>query len=175
MVDSPSEWSGSHDASTVRSSVDGNSDYQSALDETHATGSEDFPCRAFHPFTFPRDGHEPHDGALGSSEFPAKSVVTEWGGVDVMGPWLRIRENDTLVLGNCTVHWTAECSLHRGEPFPLTRCYCVDKLHKCFHYDVDDAFCLHANCRCSENIDVVAGRIWPVVVMCRWCSPFPVA
>ena len=144
------------------------------LDETQATGSEDFPCRAFHPLTFPRDGHAPHEGALGSEDFPAKAVVTEWGGVDAMGPWLRVRETDTLVLDGSTVHWTAQCSLLRRQPWPLTLWYCVDKLHKCFHYDVDDAFCLHTNSRCSENGDVLVGRIWPVVVMCRWCAPFPV-
>ena len=119
MVDSPSEWSSSNETSTVQSSDDGNSDFQGVLAETHATGSEDFPCRAYHPLTFPRDRHEPHDGALGSNEFPAKPEVTVWGGVDALGPWLRARESDILVLGNCTVHWTAQCSLLRGRPFPL--------------------------------------------------------
>ena len=35
-------------------------------------GSKDSPCRAFHPLTFPRDGHEPYHGALGSQDFPLK-------------------------------------------------------------------------------------------------------
>ena len=106
-------------------------------------------------------------------EFPVKPVVAEWGGVDVMGPWLRVRDTDRLLLCERTVHWSAACPFLQRGAFSLTPCYCVDKLHKCFHYDVDDNFCLHVNSRCSENVDIAAGWIWPVVVMCRWCCPFP--
>ena len=41
--------------------------------------------------TFPRDGHLPSHDATGCDEFPAKPAVTEWGGVDEMGPWLRVK------------------------------------------------------------------------------------
>ena len=57
--------------------------------------------------------------------------------------------------------------------YPLRMCYCVTKLHRCFHYDVDSDFVLHSNCRCSENVDVATDKFWPVVTMCRPCSPFP--
>ena len=55
----------------------------------------------------------------------------------------------------------------------LRMCYCVNKLRRCFHYDVDSDFVLHSNCRCSENVDVDTDKVWPVVIMCRRCSPFP--
>ena len=78
LLRSPSRLSDSRASSTLNSSVDASSFDQFPLEETTARGSDDFPCRVFHPVTFPRDGHVPHDGALGSSEFPAKPAVTEW-------------------------------------------------------------------------------------------------
>ena len=156
------------------------SEYESSWDplllsETDARGSDECPCRAYHPLTFPRDGHLPSHDATGSDEFPVKPVVTEWEGLDEMGPWLRVKDTDRLLLGDRTVHWSPDCPFLSGRSFGLTQCYCADKLHKCFHYDVDDNFCLHGNSRCHENVDVVAGVVWPVVVMCRWCCPFPVS
>ena len=74
--------------------MDGSSLDQCPLDETNA----------LHPVTFPRDGHLPHDGALGSSEFPAKPAVTEWRGLDEMEPWLRVRDADCLLQCDRTVH-----------------------------------------------------------------------
>ena len=156
----------------------GSSAYESSWDplllsETDARGSDESPCRAYHPMTFPRDGHVPSDDAIGSDEFPAKPAVTAWGGVDEMGPWLRVRDTDSLLYCDRTVHWSPECPLLSGRSFRLTQCYCADKLHRCFHYDVDDTFCLHGNSRCNENVDIATGVVWPVVVMCRWCCPFP--
>ena len=119
------------------------------LSETDARGSDESPCRAYHPMTFPRDGHLPCSDAIGSGEFPAKPAVTVWGGVDEMGPWLRVRDTDCLLLCDRTVHWSSACPLIPGRSFRLMQCYCVDKLHRCFHYDVDDTFCLHGNSRCS--------------------------
>ena len=161
--------------STVHSSVYESSWDPLLLSETDARGSDESPCRAYHPMTFPRDGHLPSHDATGSDEFPAKSVVTEWEGLDEMGPWLRVKDTDRLLLGDRTVHWSPDCPFLSSRSFCLTQCYCADKLHKCFHYDVDDNFCLHGNSRCHENVDVAAGVVWPVVVMCRWCCPFPVS
>ncbi len=95
------------------------------------------------------------------------------GGVDVMGPWLRLRSEDVLHLLQRIIHMNPECSLITRIPFRLDPCYCVDKLHKRFHYEVDDNFCLHAGSRCSENVDIATGEHWPAVVMCRQCCPFP--
>ena len=161
--------------STVHSS-----EYESSWDplllsETGASGSDDSPCRAFHPLTYPRDGRLPSHDATGSDDFPAKPVVTMWEGIDEMGPWLRVKDTDRLFLGDRTVHWSPNCPFLSGRSFGLTQCYCADKLHKCFHYDVDNNFCLHGNSRCNGNVDVVAGVVWPVVVMCRRCCPFPVS
>ena len=75
------------------------------------------------------------------------------------------------------VYLSFEC-YHVGYTVPVARvtslrmCYCVTKLHRCFHYDVDSDFVLHSNCRCSENVDVATDKFWPVVTMCRRCSPF---
>ena len=157
------------DAATPPPSTVHSSEYESSWDplllsETGASGSDDSPCR-----------HLPSHDATGSDEFPAKPVVTEWEGLDEMGPWLRVKDTDRLLLGNRTVHWSPDCPFLSGRSFGLTQCYCADKLHKCFHYDVDDNFCLHGNSRCHGNVDVVAGVVWPVVVMCRRCCPFPVS
>ena len=143
------------------------------LAETVARGSDDSPCRAYYPLTHPRDGHEPHDGALSSGEFPPKLDVPERGGVDDMGTWLRIRPTDSLILARRMVHMSTRCPFLSRASSSLTLCYCVDKLHRCFHYDVDDNYCLHVNSRCSENVGMHTGWIWPVVIMCRWCCPFP--
>ena len=76
----------SHTTSTlVSSGVVSNSDL-GPLEETAARGSGDSPCRSLFPLTHPRDGHEPHEEAVGSDAFPSKPAITEWGGVDVMGP-----------------------------------------------------------------------------------------
>ena len=60
------------------------------LAETAARGSDDSPCRAYYPLTHPRDGHEPHDGALSSGEFPPKLAAAEmwmtWGLSCVFAP-----------------------------------------------------------------------------------------
>ena len=53
-----------------------------------------------------------------------------------MGPWLRVKDTDRLLLCDRTVHWSPECPLLSGRSFRLTQCYCADKLHRCFHYDV---------------------------------------
>ena len=160
---------------------DGGSDFangpegQEVLEETAASGSKDSPCRAFHPLTFPRDGHEPHHGALGSQDFPLKQEDTLTVGTDVMGPWVRVRSNEVLHLSQQIVHMNPACSIISRTPYCLTSCYCVDKLHKRFHYEVDTNFCLHVSSRCSENVDLSTGERWPAVVMCRQCCPFPVA
>ena len=78
-----------------------------------------------------------------------------------------------LLLAHLTVHMDPECLLITRRTYPLRLCYCVTKLHRCFHYDVDSDFVLHSNCRCSENVDVATDKFWPVVTMCRRCSPFP--
>ena len=72
----------------------------------------------------------------------------------------------------CPIHTDSLCNITR-RTYPLRLCYCVTKLHRCFHYDVDSDFVLHSNCRCSENVDVATDKFWPVVTMCRRCSPFP--
>ena len=61
------------------------------------------------------------------------------------------RDMTATVLSNAAL----EKKKNRGSS-SLTLCYCVGKLHRCFHYDVD----MHM------------GWIWPVVIMCRWCCPF---
>ncbi len=143
------------------------------LDETTASGSKCTPCRAFHPPTFPRDGHEPYPGALGSQDFPIKQDSAEMVATDVMVPWVRVKADDALYLSHQIVHMNPACSILCRAPYCLTTCYCVDKLHKRFHYEVDTNYCLHVNSRCSENIDIVTGKCWPAVVMCRQCCPFP--
>ena len=153
---SPSESDVSRATSTLDSSVAASTLDMGSLTETNASGSDGSPCRSFHLVTFPQDGHLPHEGALSSGEFPAKPVVAECGGV---GPWLRVRDTDRLLLCDRTVHWSAECPFLQRATFSLTLCYCVDKLHKCFHCDVDDNFSLHVNSRCSENVDIAAGWI----------------
>ena len=146
---------------------------QEVLEETDARGSKDSPCRAVHLLTFPRDGQEPHKGALGSSDFPPKEEVTSPVGTDVMGPWVRLQANDVLHLCRDIVHMNPACSIISHTPYCLTSCYCVDKLHKRFHYEVDTNFCLHMSSWCNENVDHVTGERWPAVVMCRHCCPFP--
>ena len=146
---------------------------QGVLEETDASGSKDLPCRAVHPLTFPRDGHEPHKGALGSRDFPPKEDNTSPAGTDVMGPWVRLQANDVLHLSRDIVHMNPACSIISHTPYCLTSCYCVDKLHKRFHYEVDTNFCLHMSSWCNENVDHVTGERWPAVVMCRQCCPFP--
>ena len=106
MASLPSSEAATPPPSTVHSSV-----YQSSWDplllsETDARGSDEPP---YHPMTFPRDGHLPSNDATGSAEFPTKSAVTEWGGVDEMGPWLRAKETDRLLLCDHTVHWSPDC------------------------------------------------------------------
>ena len=142
----------SADAATPPPSTVHSSEYESGWDplllsETGVSGSDDSPCRVYHPLTFPRDGHLPSHDATGSDEFPAKPVVMEWEGLDEMGPWLRVKDTDRLLLGDRTVHWSPDCPFLSGRSFGLAQCYCADKLHKCFHYDVDDNFCSHGNSR----------------------------
>ena len=62
---------------------------------------------------------------------------------------------------------------HYQADLPTPDVLLRDQVHRCFHYDVDSDFVLHSNCRCSENVDVATDRFWPVVTMCRECSPFP--
>ena len=117
----------------------------------------------------------PHHGALGSHDFPLKQEDTSPVGTDVMGPWVRVRSNEVLHLSRHIVHMNPACSIISRTPYCLTSCYCVDKLHKRFHYEVDTNFCLDVSSRCSENVDLSTGERWPVAVMCRQCCPFPVA
>ena len=146
---------------------------QEVFEETDARGSKDSPCRSIYLLTFPRDGHEPHKGALGSRDFPPKEEVTSPVGTDVMGPWVRLQATDVLYLCRDIVHMDPACSIISHTPYCLTSCYCVDKLHKRFHYEVDTNFCLHLNSCCNENVDCVTGERWPMVVLCRQCCPFP--
>ena len=134
---------------------------QGVLEETDASGSKDSPCRAFHPLTFPRDGHEPHHGALGSRDFPLKQDDTSPVGTDVSGPWVRLQANEVLHLSRHIVHMNPACSIISHTPYCLTSCYCVDKLHKRFHYEVDTNFCFHVSSWCSENVDHATGERWP--------------
>ena len=86
MLRSASGSDDSRASSTLASSVAASTLDRGPLGETTSSGSDDSPCRSFHPMTFSRDGHQPHADALSSGEFPVKPVVAEWGGVDVMGP-----------------------------------------------------------------------------------------
>ena len=132
------------------------------------------PCRAVRLVNFPSDGHAPCACATGSDTFPPKSSGAVRSGIDeAMGPWLCPQEGDVLLLAQQTVHMDSECLLITRRTYPLQMCYCVTKLHRCFHYDVDSDFVLHSNCRCSENVDVDTDKVWPVVIMCRRCFPFP--
>ena len=150
------------------------SSVQGPTDETLARGSSESPCRAVRLVNFPRDGHAPYACATGSDAFPPKSSGAARSGIDeAMGPWLCPQEGDVLLLAQQTVHMDPECLLITRRTYPLQMCYCVTKLHRCFHYDVDSDFVLHSNCRCSENVDVDTDKVWPVVIMCRRCSPFP--
>ena len=146
---------------------------QEVFEETDARGSKDSPCRSIYLLTFPRDGHEPHMGALGSRDFPPKEEVTSPVGTDIRGPWVRLQATDVLYLCRDIVHMDPACSIISHTPYCLTSCYCVDKLHKRFHYEVDTNFCLHLNSCCNENVDCVTGERWPTVVLCRQCCPFP--
>ena len=89
------------------------------LEETAAPGSEDVPCRAFHPTTHLRDGHAASDCALGWNEFPPKPLATEAAGVDEMGPWIRLQPDDRLFLHHRVVHMAASCPfcdrIHRSS------------------------------------------------------------
>ena len=115
---SQGQWSSDElsGTSTIACCATGDSVIQLPPEETAASGSKEFPCRAFHPLSFPRDGHEPHNGALGSQDFPLKRVVTEMGGVYVMGPWLRLRSEDALHLSQLIAHINPECSLITEPP-----------------------------------------------------------
>ena len=164
----------SHAASTLASNWSEWSSVQGPTDETLARGSSDCPCRGIRLVKFPRDGHAPSDCASGSDAFPPKSSAAARSGIDeAMGPWLCPQEGDVLLLAHLTVHMDPECVLITRRTYPLRMCYCVTKLHRCFHYEVDSDFVLHSNCRCSENVDVATDKFWPVVTMCRRCSPFP--
>ncbi len=147
----------SHATSTLASNASDGSFAQEPLEETYARRSKEAPCRAFHPLTFPRDGHNPSDEAAGSDEFPPKRTEAVWDGIDEMGPWRRPRAEEALLLAQQTVHMNPGCLLITRGTFQLSTCYCVDKLHRCFHYDVDSDFVLHTNRRCSENADVEPG------------------
>ena len=174
MSDTRSLSQGSHAASTLASNWSEWSSVEGPTDERFARGSSDCPCRAIRLVNFPRDGHAPSDCAAGSDAFPPKSCAAVRSGIDeAMGPWLCPQEGDVLLLAHLTVHMDPECVLITRRTYPLRMCYCVTKLHRCFHYDVDSDFVLHSNCRCSENVDVATDKFWPVVTMCRRCSPFP--
>ena len=111
-----------------------------------------------------------------SDAFPPKSSAAARSRIDeAMGPWLCPQEGDVLLLAHLTVHMDPECLLITRRTYPLRMCYCVTKLHRCFHCDVDSGFVLHSNCRCSENVDVATDKFWPVVTMCRRppVLPFP--
>ena len=99
--------------------------------------------------------------------------VTSPVGTDVMGPWVRLQATDVLYLCRDIVHMDPSCSIISHTPYCLTTCYCVDKLHKLFHYEVDTNFRLHLSSCCNENVDLVTGERWPSVVLCRHCCPFP--
>ena len=125
----------SHATSTLASNSSEGSFVQGPAEETSARGSPESPCRAFHPLNFPRDGHEPSAGATGSDDFPPKSGGTARSGIDeAMGPWLRPQVGDTLLLAQQTVHMNPGCFLISRRTYPLKMCYCVNKLHRCFHY-----------------------------------------
>ena len=86
----------------------------------------------------PRDGQTPSDCASGSDAFPPKSSAAARSGIDeAMGPWLCPQEGDVLLLAHLTVHMDSECVLITRRTYPLRMCYCVTKLHRCFHYEVD--------------------------------------
>ena len=164
----------SHATSTLASNWSEWSSVQGPTEETLARGSSDCPCRAIRLVKFPRDGQAPSDTASGSDAFPPKSSAAARSGIDeAMGPWLSPQEGDVLLLAHLTVHMDPECVLITRRTYPLRMCYCVTKLHRCFHYEVDSDLVLHSNCRCSENVDVATDKFWPVVTMCRRCSPFP--
>ena len=163
MASSTGSGSTDEDSPTASTDVASHSDLSVCpMEETAAR----VPCRAFHPLAHPRDGHAASDCALGSDEFPPKPLVGEMAGVDVMGPRIRLRPDDQLLLHHRMVHMTATCPLLSSNPPKLTACYCVDCLHRRFHYDIENKYQLHANCRCSENVDMLTGWRWPVVVMC---------
>ena len=61
------------------------------------------------PFDLPTRWALPSHDATGSDEFPAKPVVTAWEGLDEMGPWLRVKDTDRLLLSDRTVHWSPDC------------------------------------------------------------------
>ena len=107
-----------------------------------------------------------------SRDFPPKEEVTSPVGTDVMGPWVRLQATDVLYLCRDIVHMDPSCSIISHTPYCLTTCYCLDKLHKLFHCEVDTNFCLHLSSCCNENVDLVTGERWPSVVLCRHCAPF---
>ena len=120
----------SHATSTLASNSSEGSFVHGPAEETSARGSSESPCRAFHPLNFPRDGHEPCADATGSDDFPPKSSGTARSGIDeAMGPWLRPRVGDMLLLAQQTVHMNRDCLLINRRTYLLRMCYCVDKLH----------------------------------------------
>ena len=125
-------------------------------DETLARGSSKSPCRAVRLVNFQRD----RVSATGSDAFPPKSSGAVRRGIDeAMGPWLCLQEGEVLLLAQQTVHMDSECLLSTRRTYSLQMCYCVTKLRRCFHYDVDSDFVLHSNCRCSENVDVDTDKV----------------
>ena len=62
---------------------------------------------------------------------------------------------------------------HQQAYLPAQNVLLCEQTTSMLHYDVDSDFVLHSNCRCSENVDVATNKVWPVVIMCRRCSPFP--
>ena len=53
--------------------------------------------------------------------FPVKPVVAEWKGVDEMESWLRVRDTDSLLLSERTVHLSSVCPFLKRGAFSLSR------------------------------------------------------
>ena len=122
------------------------------------------PCRAIRLVKFPRDGQAPSDCASGSDAFPPKSSAAARSGIDkAMGPWLCPQE----------VHMDPECVLITRRTYPLRMCYCVTKLQGVFTMRWTVTWCCTLTAGAVKMWMWRRDKFWPVVTMCRRCSPFP--
>ena len=117
------------------------------LDETDASGSRDFPCRAV--FLRPLPKLPPHEGALSSNELPAKPTRRPTEGHDQMGEWIQPSPDSCVYWYRNAIHLTPLCDAFPLEGIPVSLCYCIGKLYKKMHYMVGYDGCLHEACGCS--------------------------
>ena len=144
------------------------------LDETDASGSRDFPCRAV--FLRPLPKLPPHEGALSSNELPAKPTRRPTEGHDQMGEWIQPSPDSCVYWYRNAIHLTPLCDAFPLEGIPVSLCYCIGKLYKKMHYMVGYDGCLHEACGCSLDSPPAYNpmHLRPSIVrVCRACFSLP--